>query len=419
MRIMKDSSEEWLGELPDSWQLTSIGDVYRERSIKVSEFDYPALSVTMKGIVPQLDTVAKSDDRDNRKLVKKGDFVINSRSDRRGAYGVSPQDGSCSLINIVLEPRNENPSYFNMLFFTKLFPEEFYRWGNGIVADLWTTRWEKMKKIKLPLPPEDEQRRIVSFLEKCCKNIESAIEEITTSVEEYKCVKESLVQKVVFNGVKQVQRTKAERKDWLRSIPKEWSTVRIADLFREINDSGSPELPILTVSINTGVSDRELGEDEQDRVFVRSEDRSKYKRVYPGCITYNMMRAWQGAIGTVRVDGMVSPAYVVAKPKDDVEMDSRYIGYILSTKAAVEEMRRYSYGIADFRLRLYWRYFRDIVVCLPSMEEQVEISDYLDSKVKEIDELISEKEKMIKELENYKRALIYEYVTGKKEVPHS
>ncbi len=416
MRIIKDT-EKWLGTLPKDWGITTIGDVYRERSVKVSDIEYPALSVTMNGVVPQLDSVAKSDDRDNRKLVRKGDFVINSRSDRRGAYGVSPQDGSCSLINIVLEPKVENADYFNLLFFTQSFPEEFYSWGNGIVADLWTTRWEKMKKIKLPLPPSDKQKQIATYLFERCKCIDDSIAEISASIEEYKQVKKALIQNTVFKGIGDNHTTIIKRNDWLREIPEGWKVVRIADIFREINEPGSPELPILTVSINTGVSDRELGEDEQDRVFVRSEDRSKYKRVYPGCITYNMMRAWQGAIGTVRVDGMVSPAYVVAAPK--TKIDSRYVGYILSTKSAIEEMRRFSYGIADFRLRLYWRYFRTINVCLPSNEEQKEIADYLDNKIGEIDQLLLEKEKLIVELATYKKALIYEYVTGKKEVPHS
>ena len=159
-----------------------------------------------------------------------------------------------------------------------------------------------------------------------------------------------------------------------------------------------------------------MADEDQARVFVRSEDKTKYKRVYPGDLAYNMMRAWQGAFGAVRVDGMVSPAYVVAKPKVSSMIDSRYMEALLRTPSAIEEMHRYSRGITDFRLRLYWPEFKNIRVCIPPYEEQTEIADYIDKQSIELDNLISAKEKLVEELESYKKSVIYEYVTGKKEV---
>ena len=154
MNPMKPSNAEWLGEIPEEWSVARIGDFYKLRNEKVSDEDYAPLSVTMKGIVPQLATAAKSDDHNNRKLVRKGDFVINSRSDRRGSCGISPYDGSVSLINTILTPRGEmNPDYYNWLFHTEQFADEFYKWGHGIVDDLWTTRWQEMKSIMIVSPP--------------------------------------------------------------------------------------------------------------------------------------------------------------------------------------------------------------------------------------------------------------------------
>ena len=187
-------------------------------------------------------------------------------------------------------------------------------------------------------------------------------------------------------------------------------------MYSERSENGRADLPILTVSINTGVSDYEVADADKDRVFNRMEDRSKYKRVCPGDLTYNMMRAWQGAFGAVRVDGMVSPAYVVAKPKNPGQIDSRYIEALLRTPSAIEEMHRYSRGIVDFRLRLYWPEFRSIHICLPPIEEQTQIADYIDEKSKQIDKLIAIKQKKIDKLNEYKKSLIYEYVTGKREV---
>ena len=153
MREMKDSGVEWIEEIPKDWKFTKIGSVYQERNKKVSDKEYKPLSVTKQGVVPQLETAAKTDNDDNRKLIKKGDFVINSRSDRRGACGVSEYDGSCSLINTVLQPRNNmSNSYYGFVFRSECFADEFYRWGNGIVNDLWSTKWSSMKRIYIPAP---------------------------------------------------------------------------------------------------------------------------------------------------------------------------------------------------------------------------------------------------------------------------
>ena len=137
MREMKDSGMEWIGEIPVDWELSKIGSVYDERNEKVSDKDFAPLSVTKQGIVPQLETAAKTDNGDNRKLIRKNDFVINSRSDRRGSCGISEYEGSCSLINIVLKPQiNVCNRYYGFVFKSDSFADEYYRWGHGIVDDL-------------------------------------------------------------------------------------------------------------------------------------------------------------------------------------------------------------------------------------------------------------------------------------------
>lgn len=157
---------EWFGSIPKRWDIQKISELFSERREKVSDKEYAALSVSKGGIVPQITTVAKTNAGDNRKRVCIGDFVINSRSDRRGSSGVSQYDGSVSLINIVLSPRAEyNGRFFHYLLRSHAFIEEFYRNGRGIVADLWTTRYSEMKSIYLPIPPRDEQDQIVRYLD--------------------------------------------------------------------------------------------------------------------------------------------------------------------------------------------------------------------------------------------------------------
>ncbi len=170
MRKMKDSGIAWIGEIPEDWTLTKIGNAYDERNTKVSDKDYPPLSVTKQGILPQLETAAKTDNGDNRKLICKNDFVINSRSDRRGSCGISEYDGSCSLINTVLKPRHAvDNRYYSFVFKSEPFADEFYRWGNGIVDDLWSTKWSSMKNIYIPCPPKAEQELLGAYLQDTCE----------------------------------------------------------------------------------------------------------------------------------------------------------------------------------------------------------------------------------------------------------
>lgn len=265
--------------------------------------------------------------------------------------------------------------------------------------------------------PMEQQIQIAAFLDRRCAEIDAVIERTKATIEEYKKLKQAVITEAVTKGVRGPRHMKDSGIEWIGEIPEEWNIYRIANIYDERVENGLEELPILTVSINTGVSDHEVADDEKDRIFVRSEDRTKYKRVYPQDLAYNMMRAWQGALGAVRVDGMVSPAYVVAKPKNNSRIDSRYIEALLRTTSATSEMHRYSRGIVDFRLRLYWPEFRNIRICLPSIEEQEDIANNIDEKSKEIDQMIARKENLIEELESYKKSLIYEYVTGKKEVP--
>ena len=205
MNEMKNSGIEWIGEIPVEWNIYRIGDLYTLRNEKVSDEDYPPLSVTMKGILPQLETAAKSDDHNNRKLVKKGDFAINSRSDRRGSCGISEYDGSVSLINTILTPREEmNPRYFNWVFHTEQFADEYYKWGHGIVNDLWTTKWQDMKKIMIVFPPLEEQELIANYLDTQCNMLDIIIGSIgartlerNSLVDDLEAYEKSLIYEVV------------------------------------------------------------------------------------------------------------------------------------------------------------------------------------------------------------------------------
>ena len=412
-REMKASGIDWIGSIPKSWN--TIKFKYLHGGMNTGEgidknfwSNEPTDRLFYTAGINPIRT--NYEDFPEWKYTKENDLLLA----RNGTpYIYIPYSNACYTDHIIRATMNASVN------------KRFVQYGlqcsiaSVVVDSVSLATWSASlwNKQVIAWPSAEEQERIVKFLNKKEQYLNLVIEQTHASIEEYKKIKQSIITKVVTNGIFNKRKIADSGVEWLGNIPEEWKVYRIANLYQERSESGLEELPILTVSINTGVSDREIADEEKERVFVRSEDRTKYKRVYPGDLVYNMMRAWQGAFGAVRVEGMVSPAYVVAKPKDGIEIDSRYMEALLRTSEATEEMHRYSRGIVDFRLRLYWPEFKNIRICLPPIEEQREIADYIDRKNEEIDRLIKKKEQFISELENYKKSLIYEYVTGKKEVP--
>lgn len=425
-REMKDSGVEWIGEIPEDWKVEKLQWHLQEinKSNNPVETEY-ILSLNNKtGVIPyeERDNMGNKakEDYSQYKIAYPDTLVMNSMNVIIGSVGISHYYGCISPVYYVFKASDKTElRYINYVFKIERFQKNLRKYANGILEIRLRISVHDTLRRLIPIPSYEEQCKIANFLDGQCEKLDSVIEKTKASIVEYQKLKQSIITHACMNGLENGRKMKNSEVTWLGNIPEEWHVYRIANLYQERSESGLEDLPILTVSINTGVSDREIADEEKNRVFVRSEDRTKYKRVYPGDLVYNMMRAWQGAFGAVRVEGMVSPAYVVAKPKDGIEIDSRYMEALLRTSEATEEMHRYSRGIVDFRLRLYWPEFKNIRICLPPIEEQREIADYIDRKNEEIDRLIKKKEQFISELENYKKSLIYEYVTGKKEVSES
>lgn len=202
----------------------------------------------------------------------------------------------------------------------------------------------------------------------------------------------------------------ADRRDsglpWLGKIPAHWEVRRNGRLFVQRNETGFPDLPILEVSLKTGVRVRDFEGTNRKQVM---SDREKYKRARQGDIAYNMMRLWQGAVGTSPVDGLVSPAYVVAKPLP--QTDSRYYQYLFRTGAYMDEVNKFSRGIVSDRNRLYWEDFKQMPSPFPPPEEQAAIVRFLDHADRRIRRYIRAKRQLIALLNEQKQAIIHRAVT--------
>ena len=392
MRKMKDSGIEWIGEIPEGWEVGQIGQLYSERRTKVSDKNYPPLSVTMKGILPQLSTAAKTDAHDDRKLVCKGDFAINSRSDRRGSCGISEQDGSISLINTVLQPRGEmNPGYYNWLFHTSMFADEFYKWGHGIVDDLWTTGWSDMKKIGVPIPSKCEQKQLAEHLNFECSHIDSILSKTRSSIEEYKKLKQAVITQAVTKGVRGEREMKDSGVEWIGEIPVEWSVAK-AKYYVTITHGSDPKTEGSIPVYGSGAeSFKTCGEYKEGPTVLIGR---------------------KGA--TLHIPHYIEGKYWNVDTAFDVKAKNNFslpYYYYLATSFD------YKFYIAQTTLPgMTQSNYYNMFLPFPTFPEQEEIVNYLDAKCAEIDKLIAKKEQLVKELESYKKSLIYEVVTGKREV---
>lgn len=415
---LKDSGIPWIGQIPEHWNASKIGQLYDNRYERVSDRDYEPLSVTMQGILPQLETAAKTDDGDNRKLVRKGDFAINSRSDRRGSCGISPQDGSVSLINLILAPRTSmDAGYYNWLFHTSLFADEFYSWGHGIVADLWTTRWQEMKNIAIPVPPKEEQERIAVWLDAKCGEIDELVEVEQQMISDLEAYRQAVITEAVTHGLDPNTPTINSNNEWIGNVPKNWETIPVQHFF-EFRNGYTPSKSDSSFWTNGSIpwyrmedirkSGRRLKESIQ---YITPEAVKNGGMFEAGSYIMAMCTASIGEHAILIVDSLANQRFINLKVRKSLieRIDRQYIYYYMFIlgRFCRETAIITTFPFADITQ------VRNFIVPTPPLSEQQAIAEYLDAKCAEIDNLIKIKQEKIETLKQYRQSLIFEAVTGK------
>lgn len=412
--IIKPSGVAWIGSIPSTWDCKKIGSLFIQRSVKVSDKDYPALSVSKAGVTPQLETAVKTDNGDNRKLVKSGDFVINSRSDRKGSCGVSSLDGSVSLINIVLTPReNWNARYVHYLMRSQPFSEEYYHYGRGIIADLWTTRYSEMKNICIPVPPREEQDQIVRYLDWQVSRINQLIAAKKKEISVIKEQKEAVINDAVTHGIKKDRPLKDSQMNWLPQIPVEWDTIPAKALFEHVSELRHEDDEMLAATQKYGIiAQKKYMEIEGRRIVLATDNLDKWLHVEPDEFIISL-RSFQGGLEFCDISGCVTWHYVVLRPRREIY--EPYYKWFFKCASYVGALQRTSDFIRDGQDLRYSNFSKVRLMVVP-MEEQKAIAEHLNIIVPKFDSAIESIEKEIKILQEYSDRIISDVVTGQIDV---
>ncbi|KAF3982699.1 MAG: restriction endonuclease subunit S [Methylococcales symbiont of Hymedesmia sp. n. MRB-2018] len=414
----KNSGVAWLGEIPEEWEEVGLGSLFNQRKEKVSDTDYPPLSVTKNGVLPQLANAAKSNDGDNRKLVLKGDFAINSRSDRKGSSGVSIYDGSVSLIYIILKPVSIEPRYSEYLLKSYYFKEEYYRYGRGIVEDLWTTKYSEMKNMIIPSAPKPEQTAIANFLDYKLEKIDRFISKKRQLIKLLNEQKAAIINQTVTKGLNPNAKMEPSGIEWLGDIPESWEVKPLKYIANVVlgkmlcnEDKGNyfkkPYLKSKNIQwLNADVTDVEemwFSEKEMEIYRLKAGDLvlSEGGEVGKTCF-------WENQIEECYIQ---NSAHKVTINNDGISKYFLYLFFIYGHKGGFESIVN-RVSIAHLT--------KDKLInlkCLsPTLGEQKQIALHIETETTKISKTITTIAKEITLVEEYKTALIAEAVTGKIDV---
>ncbi|UJS24245.1 restriction endonuclease subunit S [Thiothrix winogradskyi] len=413
----KDSGIEWLGEIPDSWELTKLGTCLTPVS-KKNRADLPLLSITREqGVIERDIEDAESnhnfipDDLSGYKVLEKGQFGMNKMKAWQGSYGVSKHTGIVSPAYFVFDfAKVIDPIFFNWAIRSKLYVSYFGSASDGVRIGQWDLSKARMKAIPFLLPSPEEQTAIAHFLDQKTAQIDAAIAIKEQQIALLKERKQILIQQAVTQGLDPTVPMKDSGVEWIGKIPAHWEVKKAKFIFDEIDErsnTGNEEL--LSVSHLTGVTPRS----EKNVSMFMAEDYTGSKTCQPNDLVINIMWAWMGALGVSSYEGIVSPSYGVFRQKSENTFQAFYLEGLLKTAKYIEHYNKVSTGLHSSRLRFYGHMFFDMKIGFPSFEEQTEIVGYLVSQTSKMDAAILSQEQQIEKLREYKTTLINSAVTGK------
>ena len=423
VREMKDSGIQWIGEIPADWLVLPVKSFYNfetgftppteknEYYCDDGEVWITISDLTQSTVYESQTKIQKEYAKEKGTLHKEGSLLYSFKLSvgKKAILGCNAYTNEAIA---VFDARN-NPCIQYLYYSIDLV--EFNSNENIYGAKLLNRKL--IQNAPIVFPPLSEQNIIASFLDSKCSEIDKAIEATKASIEEYKKLRQAIITEAVTKGLDPDVEMKDSGIEWIGEIPKHWDVTKIGKSFslrNEKNYKSEDETKLLSLYTGRGVFP--TGDEGTINSGNHAQTVVGYKVVKKDDIVVNIILAWMGAIGISEYDGVVSPAYDVYIPNKNIACP-RFCHYLFRTTGIANECYRYGRGIMMMRWRTYSPEFKQIIIPLPPIREQMKIASYLDTKCSEIDSLIKSKEKLIEELTAYRKSLIYEYVTGKKEVP--
>lgn len=418
MREMKDSGISSFGTIPTNWEIKKFKTILSLRNEKNSG-DRELLSVYLdRGVISYSDSTGMqvhkpSQDLSNYQNVYVGDFVLNNQQAWRGSVGVSKHDGIISPAYFVYRLAECcHPEYVNYLFRDSSMVQQYETSSRGVgtiqrnifapwLLNCWTV-----------LPPLDEQKRIADYLDAKCSEIDALTADIQAQIDTLEQYKRSVITEAVTKGLNPDAEMKDSNIQWIGMMPAHWDCIRGKYILKYVQKPVREDDGVITCFRDGEVT---LRSNRREDGFTMADKEIGYQGIDVDDLVVHGMDGFAGAIGISDSRGKASPVLNVL----DTAQNKRYIMYYLRSMAYSDVFLALATGIRVRSCDLRWNKLSDLFYPVPPLEEQVAIVDYIDSVLRRVDEVIATKREQLSTLEAYKKSLIYEYVTGKKEVPVS
>ena len=431
-REMKDSGIKWIGQIPKEAEIVRLR--FLTSDYKAGPF---GSSLITNNLLPSGEILVYTPEHVTNKNTEseKGNLYLpEERRESMKQFSVNPGDivfpivgslGKAMYIDVSMPNGIINQRlakfrikedsiyipYFLLLFADSDIYKPYYELNSHGVAVVNITK-DMIKDFPFVVYPKEEQKQIMRFLDRKCSAIDTAIEKTKESIEKLEEYKKAVITKAVTKGLDPNVKMKNSELGWIGAIPESWSVSKFKYHTKQKNDRNPGGATVLSLYREYGIVIKDSRDDNFNRTAL---DTSAYRYVEVNDFVVNKMKAWQGSVAVSEYRGIVSPAYYVYDFLDQ-EINKRYFHYLMRNKAYTPEYRRLSGGIREGQWDLSEDALNDIKILIPPMEEQEAIAEYLDSKCASIELAIEDKKKQLDTLAEYKKSLIYEYVTGKKEV---
>lgn len=425
MREMKDSGIEWIGEIPKDWSLKKGRYLFVQRNDRGNDENLQLLSPSQKfGVIPQslledltTQTTVKlkeNTDLSTLKTVHKGDFCISLRS-FQGGFEYSEYEGVVSpAYQIFYKKEDLVNTYYKYIFKDSSFISKMNSYTMSL-RDGKNISYFDFGNTYLPLPTVCEQQQIADYLDTKCSEIDATVEDILKEISLLEDYKKSVITEAVTKGLNPDAEMKDSGVKWIGEIPINWQAVNPRWLFAQRKDRAKKGMEQYTASQKYGViSQKDYMNRIGGSIVTVQKDFDILKMVCKGDFVIHM-RSFQGGLEYSEHTGSISSAYVMLIPQKNTG-ECRYFKWLFKSASYINALQSTSNLIRDGQAMRYSNFIQ-IIIPYPPLDEQQQIADYLDSKCSEIDAIIADKKRQQGILTEYKKSLIYEYVTGKKEVP--